>query len=111
MLNANHLTVNNLSAFAQTTKNSLHHLRFNTFKTHLGWDVPVTDNMEIDEFDRLDPVFIVAKINDQVEGCLRLLPTTGKYMLKDTFPQLLNGEPAPIHINILEISRYAVNTQ
>jgi acyl homoserine lactone synthase len=67
--------------------------------------------MEIDEFDRLDPVFIVAKINDQVEGCLRLLPTTGKYMLKDTFPQLLNGEPAPIHHDVLEISRYAVNTQ
>lgn len=111
MLNNNHLIVSNLSALKQATQNSMHHLRYNTFKTRLGWDVPVANEMEIDQFDQLDPVVILAQVDNQVAGCMRLLPTTGEYMLKDTFPQLLNGEKAPQNPNIMEISRYAVNTQ
>ncbi len=39
---------------------------------------------------------------------MRLLPTTGPYMLADVFPQLLRGEDPPKAEHIWEISRFAV---
>ena len=45
---------------------------------------------------------------DEVLGCWRLLPTTGPNMLKDTFPQLLHGHPAPHQTDVWELSRFAV---
>jgi acyl homoserine lactone synthase len=47
--------------------------------------------------------------NGSIEGCWRLLPTTDDYMLKDTFPQLLQGERAPSDPHIWELSRFAVD--
>lgn len=84
-------------------------LRHTVFKERLGWEVESSNGMETDHFDELDPVYMIAKDRQQgVSGCWRLLPTTGPYMLKDTFPQLLRGEPAPIDPAIWELSRFAV---
>jgi acyl homoserine lactone synthase len=65
--------------------------------------------MEHDEFDRADPIYMLAKGDeDEVLGCWRLLPTTGPNMLRDTFPQLLHGQPAPQQSDVWELSRFAV---
>ncbi len=65
--------------------------------------------MERDFYDELDPTYMVAYEQDsEVAGCWRLLPTTGPYMLKDTFPQLLRGESAPQDPAVWELSRFAV---
>lgn len=83
--------------------------RHKIFFEKLGWQVNSDEGCEHDNYDKLNPIYIVAKDeNDNVEGCWRFLPTTGPYMLKDTFPQLLKGEPAPVDEKILEISRFAV---
>jgi acyl homoserine lactone synthase len=37
-----------------------------------------------------------------------MLPTTGPYMLKDTFAQTLCGQAAPQHANVWELSRFAL---
>ncbi|GAA0709219.1 hypothetical protein GCM10009105_09480 [Dokdonella soli] len=37
-----------------------------------------------------------------------MLPTMGPYMLRDVFPMLLDGEPAPADARTWEISRFAV---
>ena len=87
----------------------MHRLRHTVFSERLQWDVRARDGMEIDDFDDIDPTYMIAKsTGGKVEGCWRLLSTIGPYMLKDTFPQLLRGEPAPCHPRIWELSRFAV---
>ena len=93
----------------EQTLNSMFRLRHEVFSGRLKWDVASEDGMERDIFDQCDPVYILMR-NDAktVGGCWRLLPTTGPYMLKDTFPQLLHGQPVPQHANIWELSRFAL---
>src|SRR6202035_4398081 len=65
-----------------------------TFSERLGWDVTVKDGYERDEFDDANPLYLVSVDPDTEEywGSLRLLPTTGPNMLRDVFPQLLDGD-------------------
>lgn len=84
-------------------------LRHQVFKERLGWDVRSIDGRERDEFDTVDAVYGAVYDGDgEIEGCFRFLPTTGPYMLKDLFSDLLHGEPAPCDPNILESTRFAV---
>jgi len=84
-------------------------LRHCVFHERLGWDVNSSDGMEIDLYDDLDPVYMIARNESRrVEGCWRLLPTTGSYMLRDTFPELLAGEELPSDERVWELSRFAV---
>jgi acyl homoserine lactone synthase len=87
-------------------------LRYEVFHEKLGWDVQVVDGMERDHFDDVEQItYILAIGNSQsVDACWRLLPSTGPYMLKDTFPELLHGEMAPEASNVWELSRFAVAT-
>lgn len=84
-------------------------LRHDTFIERLDWEIPSENGRERDRFDDLAPHHIA--VTDQarnVKGCWRALPTTGDYMLKSVFPQLLQGEAAPQHERVWEISRFAV---
>lgn len=89
--------------------NGIYALRYKVFYEKLGWDVDTNNGLEIDCFDQLNPVYMAA-INDQknVQGCWRLLPTQGPYMLRNTFPILLRGEDIPASEDIWELSRFAV---
>ncbi len=85
-------------------------LRDEVFHKRLGWDVLSQGGLERDEFDDMDPVYLIARANERrVDGCTRLLPTTGPYMLKDVFPQLLQGEDAPEDDFTWELSRFTAN--
>lgn len=88
----------------------MHRLRYRIFKERLGWDVEISGDMEIDEFDACRPVYLLQKDDDGwVQGCVRLLPTTGPTMLRDTFPVLLDSKPAPASDTIWESSRFGVD--
>ena len=105
-----HYTQCNRDAFSPSILKSMHKLRSDVFKDRLGWDVQCKDGQEIDYFDDLNPAYMLhSNYSNKVEGCCRILPTEGPYMLKDIFPQLLRGEELPVHPNIWEISRFAVN--
>ncbi len=67
--------------------------RAETFSDRLGWEVVVKDGRERDAFDDANPLYLVSVDPDTEEywGSLRLLPTTGPNMLRDVFPQLLDG--------------------
>jgi acyl homoserine lactone synthase len=67
--------------------------RAETFSRRLGWEVIVKDGHERDAFDDANPLYVVSVDPDteQYWGSLRLLPTTGPNMLRDVFPQLLDG--------------------
>ena len=77
----------------------------------LGWEVPVMSGMEIDGYDALEPRYMLMRDGETLRGCWRLLPTEGPYMLKDSFPQLLDGQEAPSDPQIWELSRFAIETE
>lgn len=84
-------------------------LRYRVFHQRLGWKVEWHEGIERDGFDDLDPIYMVARNKQkEVEGCWRMLPTTGSYMLKNTFPQLLAGDQVPVAEDVWELSRFAV---
>ncbi len=87
----------------------MYRLRFQIFKERLGWDIDCAAFRDEDAYDLLDPVYgIYLGPTGAVEGCWRLLATTGPYMLKDIFSQLLAGTAPPGDRQIWEISRFAV---
>lgn len=87
-------------------------LRYEVFHEKLGWAVNVVDGMERDHFDDLKETTYIMGMGEtqNVDACWRLLPTTGPYMLKDTFPELLHGQDAPEAADVWELSRFAVAT-
>lgn len=91
---------------------AMHGLRYEVFRERLQWDVQCDNGIERDLFDDLDPIYMLVKDDSgKVFGCWRMLPTTGPYMLKDTFPQTLCGQTAPEHANVWELSRFALGPQ
>ncbi|MES5488016.1 acyl-homoserine-lactone synthase [Bradyrhizobium sp. INPA03-11B] len=88
----------------------MHRLRYRVFKERLRWEVQTSGEMEIDEFDALRPVYLIQRASDyRVQGCVRLLPSTGPTMLRDTFPVLLNGQPFEASPSVWESSRFALD--
>jgi len=87
----------------------MYRLRFQVFKERLGWNIDCPGHRDQDAYDLLDPVYgIYLGATGAVEGCWRLLATTGPYMLKDIFSQLLAGTAPPGDRQTWEISRFAV---
>ena len=80
------------------------------FHQKLGWKVSGIDRQERDDYDRMDPWYMIAEQGNRASGCWRLLPTNGRYMLQDTFSTLLRGEPAPSAVDVWELSRFAVTS-
>ena len=88
----------------------MHRLRYRVFKERLDWEVQVSGDMEIDEFDALRPVYLLQRASEgRIQGCVRLLPSIGPTMLRDAFPILLEGEAAPASSTIWESSRFALD--
>ena len=91
------------------TLDNMFQLRDLVFNQKLGWKVKSHNGRERDTFDDLDPIYMVCVGGqDKVEGCWRLLPTVGPYMLQKTFPELLRGESAPVNRRVWELSRFAI---
>jgi len=69
--------------------------RADQFHTRLGWAVDVDHGgEERDEYDRLDPLYVIWQNADGGHGgSMRFLPTAGPTMLNDHFLHLLDGNP------------------
>jgi acyl homoserine lactone synthase len=90
----------------------MHRLRYRVFKERLNWDVTVSGDMEIDEYDALKPTYLLhCGSTDRIEGCVRLLPTTGPNMLRNSFPMLLGPIAAPENPRIWESSRFSLDVE
>ncbi len=86
----------------------MYRLRYRVFCERLSWNIHSQNAMEFDAYDNLAATYVIAKGDDNtVCGCWRVLPTTGPYMLKDTFSELLGTEAAPRAHNVWELSRFA----
>ena len=88
----------------------MHRLRYRVFRERMNWNVQVVDGMERDQFDDCRPTYLLAYDRTHcLAGAWRLLPTTGPYMLRDVFSELLEGTTPPCHPGIWETSRFAVD--
>ena len=88
----------------------MHRLRKAVFKDRLGWDVTVRGEFEIDEYDALGPSYLLSVDgHGTLNGCVRLLPTTGPNMLRDIFPFFVTKTAVPRGEQVWEASRFAVS--
>lgn len=95
----------------ETQMDEMYALRYRVFSERLNW-VEGEEGQEKDAFDDLSPSYLVYQDTDgHVAACVRMLPTTGKNMLRDTFPELMDGKPVPVSEQKWESSRFAVDTQ
>jgi acyl homoserine lactone synthase len=86
----------------------MHRIRKAVFKDRLGWDVTVTGELEIDEYDALGPSYVLSMDRyGNLNGCVRLLPTTGPNMLRDIFPSFVIKGAVPRGERVWEASRFA----
>lgn len=86
--------------------------RYRVFKERMGWAVSDESGEERDAFDDCMPIYLLGYDGSGgLAGSWRFLPTTGPYMLRDVFPQLLQGGKPPYHPLIWEGSRFAVESR
>ncbi len=79
---------------------SMHRLRHKIFIEEQSWplgDICSLCGMERDDFDVPSATYIV-RVNGQgdVDACMRLLPTSGPYLLGIKFGDLIQKFPSPI---------------
>ena len=86
-------------------------LRARVFRDKKHWDVSVVDGMERDEYDDLDPVYILLtdETASEVHGSLRLLPTTGPTLLANTFSDTLPDAVQLTAPSIWECTRLCID--
>ena len=88
----------------------MYRLRKMVFKDRLGWDVTVRGELEIDEYDALGASYLLSIDRYGIlNGCVRLLPTTGPNMLCDIFPSFVAKPAVPRGERVWEASRFAVS--
>lgn len=82
-------------------------LRHKVFVEDLNWrDMTTVNGMEWDGYDRPDSWYLAARdASGRMVGTLRLLPTTGSYMIKDLWPDRIDGGP-PASPQVWEGSRF-----
>lgn len=88
----------------------MYRLRADAFGTRRGWKVEVVDGLEKDQFDDLNPLYLMCvSTNGQLLASLRLLQTTGPHMLADVFPDLLGNEALIRSPLVWESTRFCVD--
>ncbi|RON06634.1 hypothetical protein BK659_20285 [Pseudomonas brassicacearum] len=98
----------NRSELGKELLTDISHYRYKVFVENLGWPLNCPDQLETDQFDREDTLYVAAQ-NDagEIVGTARLLPTTRPYLLSQVFPDLLGGQSAPSLQHVWELSRFA----
>lgn len=97
-------------AYYPSETNEMFELRKRQFRDRLNWKVTVRDGWEIDEFDEMNPLYLVSIHNPTgaVAGCLRFLSTTGPTMMKNVFDAYFD-EPFGIETPLMwECTRLAI---
>lgn len=90
----------------------VYRLRHKVFCEDKAWLPKNKERQEVDLYDRLNAVhFIHVDEAGKVDGCCRILPSTGPNMLRDIFPELMGNQPIPSGQTIWEISRFTVDTE
>lgn len=86
---------------------AMHQLRNAVFRERMGWELQTENDLEIDQFDRPDTVYILVYDDNKLVGSCRLIDCQEPYMISEIWPEYLQT----IHIkqHSWELSRFAVN--
>lgn len=94
--------------FSPALERSLAEYRHRIFIERLGWQLPVENGMERDQFDHDGTLYVMSRTEDgAICGCARLLPTTVPYLLSEIFPHLMADGVIPHSGEVWELSRFA----
>jgi acyl-homoserine lactone synthase len=87
---------------------AMHRHRYKMFVDIKGWKaLESPDRLDIDEFDSQHTTYLLTLDDEgELRGCDRLIPTWRPHMLKNLFPEYVNG-PVPTGPTIWEWSRHA----
>ncbi|AOT09764.1 acyl-homoserine-lactone synthase [Pseudoalteromonas luteoviolacea] len=104
----------NYNSIPQEEYQQICRLRYQVFVKRLKWELHTSKQLELqlesDEYDYSNAQYLYVTDNSmQIYGCWRILPTLGRYMLKNTFPTLLEGHSIPASESVYELSRFAVD--
>lgn len=101
---------------------SHHKLRKAVFIDKAGWNIPVHNGLEFDQYDTAYSHYVVViDENNECVGCARMMPTNvsiglHSYMIKDAYEGKLEGIPTdildtapPCEIDAWEATRYAIS--
>ena len=79
--------------------------RKQVFIDQLGWDLPATGDMEIDQYDDDRSTYLLASDDGRnVTGSIRILPTVTPHLMSDLFEGFC-AAGVPVSENIWEVSR------
>lgn len=88
----------------------MHRQRKAVFVDRAGWKVPVVEDMEVDQYDNEETMYLIAK-GDGGRGPLlasaRLLPTERAHLMSDLFLEACGGV-APRGPAVWEVSRFCI---
>lgn len=73
-----------------------------------GWDLPVQDDLERDDYDRDDTVHGAIVEGDDIKACFRLIRTDRPYLAREKFSALARERAFPHSPAVWEISRLAL---
>ena len=88
-----YIYANDLRQFP-TLRDGMYRDRAVQFKRRLGWEGVDVDEKgyEIDNYDRLNPLYIIWQLEDGTHGgSMRMMPTIGQTMINDHFINLTDG--------------------
>jgi len=85
---------------------SHHRLRYRVFVERQGWKLPTYNGLEYDQFDTPAAKYLLWLDEDGLaRGVTRLIPTTGAYMVKEVWPDLVD-DLLPETDSIWEATRF-----
>lgn len=103
-----HIISGTIDTFTSDVRVRLGQYRYKVFVETLGWPVLAESQMEFDQFDRSDTLYLMAFNRErEIIGCGRLLPCNKPYLLAEVFPELMEGGAIPRGADVWELSRFA----
>ena len=87
--------------------NETYRLRSRIFNQCLRWDTRSSGGLEKDPYDECFPHYLISIDEyDRINGCLRMMPTTGRCMMKEQLLELFGEFSPPASGSEWELSRF-----
>jgi len=95
--------------FAGDALPAMFRLRYQVFIERERYEVPSYNGMEWDQFDNPAAHYLLRRDRQgRAAGVARMIPTTERYMVKDLWPDMVEGGELPSRPDVWELTRVGV---
>src|SRR5262249_24491131 len=85
-------------------------LRYKMFVDAQYWNLSRFQGMEYDQYDTPAATYLVWLDSEgQVRGSVRTIPTGRPYMIKDMWPEMIEGRSLPQSLSVWEATRFCID--